>query len=71
MWGGAEEEQTAMSTEPDAGLVPTTLRSRPDPKPRVGCLTDCTTQAPLKTEELKNYEKVIQVIQLKIVFCPF
>lgn len=35
-----------LSTEPHTGLDPTTLRSGPEPKPRVGCLPDCTTQAP-------------------------
>ena len=33
--------------EPEAGLDLMTLRSQPEPKPRVGCLMDCTTQVPL------------------------
>ena len=35
-----------LSTEPQAGLHLTTLRSQPEPKPRAGRLTDCVTQAP-------------------------
>jgi len=30
----------------DAGLDPMTLRSRPEPKPRVRHITACATQAP-------------------------
>jgi len=29
-----------MGQEPDVGLDPTTLRSRPELKPRISCLTD-------------------------------
>ena len=36
-----------LSTEPDTALELTTPRSPPESKPRVGCLTDCATQAPL------------------------
>ena len=32
------------SMEPDMGLNPTTLKSRPEPKPRVKCLNNCATQ---------------------------
>ena len=53
--GGAEgEEERAipsklqLSTEPDVGLNLTTMRSQPEPKPRVPPLTDCTIQAPPK-----------------------
>ena len=35
-------------TEPKAGLELTTLRSRPELRPRVGCSTDWATQAPLQ-----------------------
>ena len=34
------------SLEPDSGLDLTTVRSRPEPKSRVGYLTDRATQAP-------------------------
>jgi len=48
--GGADEEREresqADAIQPNAGLDPTTMRSRPEPKPRVGHLTDCTTQVP-------------------------
>jgi len=37
-----------LSTEPDAGLDLTTLRSRPEQKPRVGRLTDSHPGAPNK-----------------------
>ena len=41
--GGGRERQseasTTPSTDPDKGLDPTTLRSRPDLKSRVRCLT--------------------------------
>ena len=39
----------ALSTEPGLELDLMTLRSRPGPKPRVGCLMDCTTQDPQNT----------------------
>ncbi|XP_044941346.1 centromere protein V isoform X3 [Mustela putorius furo] len=35
-----------LDTEPEAGLSSTTLTSRPEHKPRVGCVTDCATQVP-------------------------
>jgi len=41
--GGTERQGQANftpSTEPNAGLDPATPRSRPEPKPRVGCSTD-------------------------------
>ena len=45
--GGAEREGeresqagSTHSTEPDLGLNPTTRRSWPEPKSRVGCLTN-------------------------------
>jgi len=41
--GQREKESQAgsmPSTEPDVGLNPTTPRSRPEPKSRVGCLMD-------------------------------
>ena len=33
------EADSEMSTKPDAGLHPITMRSQPEMKPRVGCLT--------------------------------
>ena len=46
---GARESQadSALSLESDAGLDTTTLRSWPEPKPRVRHLTDGATQVPL------------------------
>ena len=47
--GQRERESQADSTlniEPNLELIPMTLRSQPKLKPRVGCLTDWTTQAP-------------------------
>ena len=44
--GGENLKQTALGMEPDMGLDLTSLRSGPEPKPRVGCLTDCATQVP-------------------------
>jgi len=45
-WGEGQREReresqadSALSTEPDAGLDPTTLRSFPERKPRVGGIT--------------------------------
>ena len=35
------------STEPDTGLNPMTVRSRPEPTSRIGCSTDWATQVPL------------------------
>ena len=35
-----------VSAEPTWGSMPWTVRSRPETKPRVGCLTDWSTQAP-------------------------
>jgi len=49
---GERERETqadaVLSAEPDAGLDLTTLRSGPEPKLRVGRLTDCATQVPLE-----------------------
>lgn len=43
---GRESQADAMlSMEPDAGLSLTTVKSRPELKPRVGGLADCTTPA--------------------------
>jgi len=43
--GGRETQaDSVLSTEPNAGLSFITLRSQPEPKPRVRCLTDCATQ---------------------------
>lgn len=39
-------KQSALGVEPSAGFDLTTLRLPPNPKPIVGCSTDCTTQAP-------------------------
>ena len=47
--GGAESpKQTLLNAEPDAGLDYTTLRSLPEPKPRVWHLNNSATQAPQK-----------------------
>lgn len=35
---GENLKQTALSEEPDAELDPTTLRPRPEPKPRLRCV---------------------------------
>ena len=43
-----EGADSLLSWEPDSGLDPRTLRSWPEPKSRVSCLTNGTTQAPLK-----------------------
>ena len=40
------QADSILSAEPDAGLNLMTLRSWPEPKPRVGRLTDCVTQVP-------------------------
>ena len=57
-WGEGQKKRKrqsqgnfSQSMEPDAGLNPmilkiTTLRSRPETKPSVGGLADCSTQAP-------------------------
>ena len=42
------QADTTLNAEPRVGPHPMTLRSRPEAKPRVGCSTDCTTQALLK-----------------------
>ena len=45
--GGRETQaDSALSTEPDVGLDLMTPRSLPEPKPRVGRLTNCATQVP-------------------------
>lgn len=41
------QADSALSVEPHAGLSLTTLRSCPEQKPRVGCITYWTTQVPL------------------------
>ena len=41
---GESQADSTLSREPDAGLDPTTLRSRSELKSRVRGLTDCTTQ---------------------------
>ena len=52
--GGTEGEEkrespagSTLNAEPPLGLNPTTLRTWPEPKPRVGHSTDWATQAPL------------------------
>jgi len=46
--GGAEgEKQTPPEQGTPHGAHPGILRSSPEPKPRVGLLTDCATQVPL------------------------
>jgi len=46
--GGEGEAGSLPSGEPGVGLHPGTLRSPPEPKPRIGRITNCTTQAPCK-----------------------
>ena len=43
---GESQADSTLSVEPIVGLDLMTLRSRPEPKSRVGCLTDLATQAP-------------------------
>jgi len=49
-WRGRGRENpqadSPLSTEPEAVLHLRTLRSGPEPKPRVGLSTDCASQAP-------------------------
>ena len=52
-WGEGQREREResqaaclLSTEPDSRLHPRILRSRPEPKSRVGQLTHCATQVP-------------------------
>ena len=46
-WGGADGEgERNISLEPNTELDPMTLRSGPEPKPRVHRLIDFVTQAP-------------------------
>ena len=40
------EADFILSAEPNVGLDLMTLRSPPEWKPRVGCLTNCATQVP-------------------------
>ena len=49
-WGAAKGDKadTTLGTEPDVGLNLTTLRSQPEPKARIGCLTPWATQVPLQ-----------------------
>ena len=44
--GEGERADSTPCMESDVGLDPTTLRSQPEPKPRVDGLTGSTTQAP-------------------------
>ena len=46
--GRKPQVDSVLNVESDAGLDLKTLRSQPEPKPRVQCLTYCTTQTPLK-----------------------
>ena len=48
--GKRESQADSHSTEPDSRLNPTTLRSWPELKPRVGCSTYWATQAPHNME---------------------
>ena len=43
------QADSMLSTEPDTRLHLTTLRSRPEPKPRVEGLTDCSPRCPLNS----------------------
>ena len=47
------------STEHEEGLDFMTVRSRPEPKSRVGCSTNGATQAPLKLKILKRMTVVL------------
>ena len=44
-----------LGVEPDTVLELTSLRSRPELKSRVGCLTDCATQASLNLLLFKQF----------------
>jgi len=60
--GGAEGEGQAdsvLSTEPDAGLGPTTLGSWPELGPGVRRLADWATQVPLKISWSLNFPKKV------------
>ena len=48
--GKESQADSTLSMEPDTGLDPRTLRSRPVLKPRVWHLTYCTTQVPPQLE---------------------
>ena len=52
--GRESQVDLTLSMEPDMGLDFMTLRSQPESKPRVGCLTDYTTQYP-RTKLLKYH----------------
>ena len=69
--GERERESQAdslLSLEPQAGLDPRTLRSRPEPKSRVGYLTDSATQVSLKSDCFS----VIQCLLSKhMIDCPY
>lgn len=67
-WEGKRERERSspadslLSMEPTVGLDLKILRSQPKPKPRVGCLTDYTTQVfPIKA----IYDKPTANIVLK------
>lgn len=49
-WDGGAERALSHSAQPDTGLNLTTLSSWPELKLRVGRLTDCTPQMPLKED---------------------
>ena len=60
--GGRAEDiesqaDSMLNVEPDMSLDPRTLRSQPEPKPRVGHSTDCATQVP-QNQNSANKEKI-------------
>ena len=62
-WGGAEGERESqaslmLSTEPNAGAQSHNLRSQPEPKLRVRCLTWVTQMPPELT--FKNQDQYIK-----------
>ena len=57
--GGERESQADPMLSTEAHLR--TLRSRPEPKPRVTCLTDCTAQEPLSHFKWVTYMPCISV----------
>ena len=43
---GESQADSVLSTEPNVRLDPMSLRSRPEPKPRIDCSTDRATSVP-------------------------
>jgi len=57
-----------LSTEPDTKLDLTTLRSRPDPKPKIGHLTNCSTQTPLSVFLNTHNRAVKQFLSITLAY---